>query len=309
MSKSRIFSWLLILSLLVAAQADEQRAPAPQFTPEQTRGVFFDDLDSAIRGTRPTLSSVRKVIPAVSAAASETAAAGPTGDGSWAGLISGQSLEDEIKRLKLAFDATVTTPGAFNGGGYQEARIQLTALASLFAVITEHTGEVRWKDQAGAARDLIARSAFNCKAGSNQVYNEAKLRKGDLQDIVAGTGLANKDAEPKNDWTAIADRVPLMTYAESVLETLGGESRDAGSVASNTDSIKRGAELLAVIGEIFTKEGMDDADDEDYVKLSHAMKAEASNLAKALERGNAEEVVKGASMIRKRCDTCHEQYR
>ena len=181
-----------------SAFADENRAPAPKYSAEDTRGVFFDDLDSAFRGPRPTTATIRQsaaAAAAAAAAASSSDAQSSSQKSVWASLISPASIEDEIKRMKLHYDSVITTPGAFNSGGYQDARLDLTVLASLFAVIVEHGGEVRWKDQAVAARDLLARTAFNCKAGSTQVYNEAKLRKGDLQDLISGSGLSKRDAE------------------------------------------------------------------------------------------------------------------
>lgn len=300
----------VVLGFFLPLHADERRAPVPEFTPQQTRGVFFENLDAAFRGTRPTVSSVRQSVQAAAAmvVAESPSAAGAQSD-LWNPLISASSLEDEVKRVKLAFDATVTTPGAFNSGGYQEARLHLTTLASLFAIINAHGEEVRWKDQAAAARDLLARTAFNCKAGSTQVYNEAKLRKGDLQDLIAGSGLAKKDAEAENDWTMIADRSPLMEYAESLIESLEDASRDEATIKREMDSVKRNSELIAALGEILTKEGMDEADDDDYVKLSRDMTTEATNIVQALERGDLEVVRRGAGMVRKRCDMCHEQYR
>ena len=291
-------------------RADERRAPPPTYSQEQIRGVFFEKLEDAFRGTRPTLSSVRKSSPVTATAAAAAAPSGTAaGSDLWSPLISPTSIEDEVKRLRLHFDATITTPGAFNSGGYQEARLDLTVLATLFAVINEHSGEVRWKEQAAAARDLIARTAFNCKAGSTQVYNEAKLRKADLQDLVSGGGLSNRNAEPENEWSMIADRSPLMEYAESLVESLEDATRNAGAITREIDLIKRNAELLAMLGEVLVREGMDEADDEDYAKLSRDMTAAAKALTAAVERADADAIGKGASDIRARCDACHEQYR
>ena len=211
--------------------------------------------------------------------------------------------------MKLHFDSVVTTPGAFNSGGYMEARLDLTVLSMMFAVIHEHTGEVRWKSQAAAARDLLSRTAFNCKAGSTQVYNEAKLRKGDLQDLISGSGLSSRDADPENDWGMIVDRSPLMEYADALIESLEDASRDSKSVTANTDQIRREAELISVFGEVLTKEGLDEADDDDYKKLSRDMVAASKSVVLALDRNNTDDVRKNVSAIRQRCDDCHNQYR
>ncbi|MGB7329566.1 MAG: hypothetical protein WBD31_32125 [Rubripirellula sp.] len=287
----------------------ERRAPAPKVSTEQLQGIFFDDLGEAIRGQRPSLSSLRKASEAKANAPTKTKPSNQSSVDLWAGLISPVSLEDEIKRVRLHFDSIITTPGAFNSGGYQDARLDLSVLAMLFAVIQQHSGDVRWKDEAGAARDLLARTAFNCKAGSTQVYNEAKLRKADLQDLVSGTGLASREAEPENVWSDIADRSPLMEYAERLVDSIEGNSRDAASIESNIDAVRRDAELIAMLGEVLTKEGMDEADDDDYVKLSRDMTADSQKVVAAIERADFEGARAGVSQIRGRCDACHEQYR
>jgi hypothetical protein len=302
---------ILIVSLVAMVphlRADERRAPAPNYSPDQLRGVFFSDLSEALRGQRPSLASVRKSAQAAAVAKSTSPATESVPD-SWSPLISPASIEDEIKRVRLHYDSVVTTPGAFNSGGYQDARLDLTVLATLFAVINEHGGEVRWKNQAAAARDLIARTADNCKAGSTQVYNEAKLRKADLQDLVSGSGLSNRDAEKANDWAMIADRSPLMEYADLLIEALEDATRNAGSVKREPDLIKRNSQLLSVLGAVFTKEGMDEFDDEDYAKLSRDFSSASNAVAAAIDRNDVDAVRKGTSAIRQRCDACHEQYR
>ncbi len=187
--------------------------------------------------------------------------------------------------------------------------MDLTVLAMMFAVISEHGGDVRWKDQAAAARDLLARTAFNCKAGSTQVYNEAKLRKADLQDLVAGSGLSSRRGDPENDWSLIVDRSPLMEYADTVIDSLEDSSRNEASIRANADKIRREAELISVFGEVLTKEGLDEADDDDYKQLSRSMMEASEGVVAAIGRGDAEGVRKGVSAIRQRCDTCHDAKR
>ena len=299
-------------TIIPHVRADERRAPAPKTDPEKMKSIFFTDINDAFRGEAPTLSSVRATNTVAASASTPNAAAveaSASGNELWSSVISPQSLEDEIKRIKLHFDSVVTTPGAFNSGGYLEARLDLTVLAALFAIINQYPGEVRWKDQAGAARDLISRTAFNCKAGSTQVYNEAKLRKGDLQDLVAGSGLPSRESEEDSDWATIADRSPLMEYAELLIETLEDGARDEGTIKKETDLVKRNSELLAVLGEILVQEGMDDADDDDYSKLSRDMAVDAKAVTAALGRGDFDAVRIGVSKIRQKCDACHEQYR
>ncbi len=298
---------------LTVVIAGERRAAAPKFSGDSFRGTFFQSADEAIRGQRPSLGQSIEPAPRAVAAAAKPAATGGTGgdvDSVFTSLISPASLEDEIKRVRLMFDAAVTTPGAFKSGEFQKARLHLTTLASLFAVVVEHQGEVRWKKDAAAARDLFARSAANCKSGSPQVYNETKLRKADLEDIISGGGLSSRQAEAENDWSMIADRVPLMIYAESLLEgPLKSGTRNEEAVKSEGDAVRRSAELMAVVGHILRTEGMVDADDDDYKTLCAEFVEASRSVSLALDQGDAAAVGRAVGAISQSCAKCHESYR
>ncbi|SMP39433.1 Cytochrome c556 [Neorhodopirellula lusitana] len=307
------FAIVVVLGLTCQGSvwAQRQRAEPPVFNEGAVSRVFFPDLSKAFRGERPTLSSLRKAGAEAATAEAEGEGESESGGGRrWNKLISPISLEDEIKRVKLKYDASITTPGAFNGGGYQDARLQLSILASLFAVISEYSGDVRWKSDARTARDLTAKTALACAAGSTPVYKEAQLRKADLQDLVSGAGLsASKTADEENDWSMIVDRGPMMEYAESLLDLIGDQSRDAATTKENADSVRRLAELIAVLGEVLVQEGMDDADDEDYAKFSHAMTQAATSVVAAIERQDFEAVRGSVGAITQSCSDCHEEYR
>lgn len=317
-SRCRVFLLTLAIGSLVvivdngSAAAQQQRARPPVFDEGTTSRIFFSDLSSAFRGERPTLSSLQKTDAAAALAQASEADddSDNTGSQRWNKLISPVSLEDEIKRVKLKFDASITTPGAFNGGGYQEARLHLSVLASLFAVISEYSGDVRWKSDAKTARDITAKTALNCAAGSTPVFNEAQLRKADLQDLVSGAGLsAAKAGEDENDWSMIADRSPLMEYAELVLDKLSDDSNDTESAKENVDSVRRNAELLALLGEILVQEGMDDSEDDDYRALSRAMTEASRSVVTAIERQDFDAVRGAVGEITQSCSACHEEYR
>ena len=316
-AQSLTFS-LCSLALLAAinvrtVSAQDRRAPVPDVSPEQLRGIFFENFSEAFKGERPTLSSIRTASKsaATTAMANQSKSGGDRKSGSdpWSPVISASSIEDEVKQVRLRYDALITTPGRFNSGGYQTARLELTILATLFGVIAEYGDQVRWKSDADAARDLLGRTASNCKAGSTQVYNEAKLRKSDLQDLLSGTGLAGRRGEPVDDWSGVADRSPLMEYAEMLVEKLEDDGRDEKTITANQSDIRRRAELLAMLGKVLTKDGIDGSGDEDYEKFSLGMTQAATEVVSALENSDFTSVRSGIGTIRSRCDACHEEYR
>ncbi len=311
----RLVAFVLLVPIslslcIVPVLAAERRAPAPTFSSDSFRGVFFSDSSQAIRGTRPRLGAEQVAAAGVkSGVAAGTATTAGAASG-FSAIISPATLEDEIKRLRLELDAVVTTPTAFQSGGFQDARVSLTILASLFAIVTEHNGDVRWKKDAAPARDLLARTALNCKSGSGQVYNEVKQRKNDLEDLVSGTGLPERQAEPENDWSVIADRVPLMTYIESIIEgPLKSGTRDEAAVKAEGDRVRRAAELIASVGEILAKPGLADSDDAEYVNLCRQMTSTAGSITLALDQGDATAVGRAVGAVSQTCAKCHEGYR
>ena len=291
------------------SHAEDKRAPAPTFSEADTQGIFFDSVTDAIQGSRPALSSLRATKDKVAAKETPENSGSDAAAGTWDILISAASIEDEIKRRKLHFDSVVTKPGPFKSGGYEEARLDLMVMSSLFAIITEYKSDIRWRRDAPAARDLMGRTAFNCNAGTTQVFNEARARKDDLQDLMSGTGLRGRKAEEGNDWASIVDRSPLMEYAEELKELLREASSDADAIKSEPANVKRPAELIAALGRILTQEGLDESDDEDYVAFCKQMTEAASSVTKALEIEDYDAVRKAVGAVTQSCDACHEQYR
>ena len=69
------------------------------------------------------------------------------------------------------------------------------------------------------------------------------------------------------------------------------------------------AEIVAVLSEILLKEGMEDADDEDYAGYAQRMKKAALEIVDAVKLNNDEAARKAAGEISKACAECHEGYR
>jgi hypothetical protein len=294
------------------AKARFPRAKPPVFDRRQVDRVFFDDVFRRTVGER-----LRKKPPAPSATADSgippksgalaTASATP---GQWSTIISATTLEDEVKALKLAVDQVVTTPGAFAGSGYKEARVHFSLLALLFDIIANYDGEVRWKSDAAAARDGFARAAANLKAGGSiQVYNEAKKRKQDLADLVGGSRLPDPaNAEPGEQvW---ADRVPLMQLLEQRLEAnLKKWTASEAEFRTQAEALRHESELTAVIGRALTRPGMEDSEESEYQIFAHLLEQGAINVAAAVTRKDPAAARNAMADISRSCSDCHEDYR
>src|SRR6185369_10481462 len=115
---------LLAAPLLLAQQKGKpvKRAQPPKF--DKKGDVFYPDaFKEGLVGSRPA---------DLGKAAAPTATAGTPGDATtpaastggiagsgWSAIISGQTIEDEVKELKKLVDLEVTTPSDYAGKGYK----------------------------------------------------------------------------------------------------------------------------------------------------------------------------------------------
>jgi len=295
-----------------------QRAQPPDWDRRSTAGVFFENaFTEGLVGQRPpSLGSVAATVPVPPAGgpppatpSAQPAPGSSTGGYAWSQVISPAVIEDEIKSLKLAVDQVVTTPTKFAGSDYKNARRYFSLLAMLFAIVAEYDGEVRWKQDAPAARDLFARTAGNAKVGTIQVFNEAKQRKDDLSELIGGGRLQGQGAA-ETDWSLVCDRSPLMQWLERALdERLAPASAEAPQFQRGRDQLLHDAELVAAIAAVLGSAGMDDADDEEYAAFCARMKGGALQVVEAVKLNDQAKARAAVGEINKACSECHEAYR
>jgi hypothetical protein len=305
----------VISATFVVAQTKSKgpirRAQPPKFSKADP---FFDDaFASALQGDRP--ADLGKGVAKSSGGNSGTKPSEGTGGSDnagsgWAAIISSTALEDEIKAQKLMADANVTTPSDFAGNGYKNARRDFTVAAMVFGIIAEYDGEVRWKKEAPTGRDVFARTAANAKVGTQGVYNEAKLRKTELGDLIGGQSFPLRDAEPKAKWGELINRTPLMQRLDASRDAkIKAWTASGGEFNGNLDKLNQEAQIFAAIGAVLQKDGLESADDAEYRKFAQMLLTGGKELAAACKEKNLDAAAKGANLIVNSCEKCHEAYR
>lgn len=273
-----------------------------------TASAFFADAFATLEGERPDFAANENAAAASPAAASAAPAAGGF---KWSALISADTLVDEIKQMKAVAAKAVASASDFKGGGYDDARQAFSSIALCFAVIDGYDGDVRFKRDSAAARDLFARVGSNCKVGTQQTFNQAKARVADLDLLLQGNNLdAPADGgEEEPSWSTIAARPPLM----SRLETAEGVVNAA--VASKEDFDKQVAQLLheaemvAMIGEAIQRPDHEYHDDDTYRGYAAGMRDAAVKARSAAQRSDYDAARAAVGELKKSCDTCHGAYR
>lgn len=290
-----------------------RRAQPPKFDSSASSNFFNNALDEGLAGPRPNLgkpNAVANNTPAVGTPAAGNTGGSGSGTG-WSSIISGATIEDSIKSLKLQTDASVTTPSDFAGKGYKTVRRDFSVLAMLFAITGDYDGDVRFKNDAPAARDVFARTAANAKVGTQQVFNEAKLRKTELGELVGGTSpYGGKEAERKPTWNTVCDRSPLMQHLESIYEPkLKPALASEAQFKANSEELVKDAEIIAAIGQVMMQNGMEDADADDYKVFCQRLVKAGKDIVDGVKLKNFQSASAAGGEIGKCCTECHENYR
>ncbi len=300
--------WLAVAAVVAAPPVRRSRPPSTTWD-DMTAGLFSDDAFTFLSGPRPDFGSAPR--PVVSPSGGGEPAAEDGGDGfKWSTLISGDTLTDEIKDLKDRVTSTATTPSTFKGGGYNDAREAFSMLALAFGLIAAHDQDIRWKRDAATARDLFARAGFNCKVGTDQTFNESRLRIEDLEGMIQGSPPKGKPEQEEDfRWSQVAGRPPLMSRLELAGEIMNASIASQADFKGKADRLFHEAEIVAAIGEVVCRPDFEYFDDETYVEYASTMRDAAVAVRKACLDQDYDAARAAVGDISKSCDTCHGDYR
>ena len=282
-----------------------QRVAKPKF--DGTKGdIYFKDVfKDGLVGDRPDKSATTQLATRNSAPSDGEA---PKTAG-WSSLIDGTTIEDEIKSLNQELAKSVTTPVKFKTT-YKDVRQTMSILSMSFAIIREFDGEVRWKDHAPAAQAALQQAAINARSSAAQDFNYCNARKFDLEDLVRGGSFAEavKPAD-ELEWGDVIGRTETMRRLETSDKLLKEWTADEATFAKQKSKIITEAQWVAAIAEVIAKDGMDDADVEEYVAFCEAMKKAAVNTVEATKSDDFDAASKFANLVSQSCNDCHEEWR
>jgi hypothetical protein len=315
---------LVTVIVLLAAQtaisqsgrrpAPPRRALPPTWSSD-VRDVFFDDVRTKLVGERPNYSDLgldqRALATGSAATGTSSGDAGAEQTGfSWSQLITAEVIEDEVKQISRRLSTEIDKPGPFKGGDFKKARTSLSTLAFLFGVTAEYNAEIRWKAEAAGLRDRFSRAGFNCKVGTDQSYEQAKARRGELEDLIRGDRPSTTPASTDQAWFKIADRTPLMQRLEAAVDgKISPAIGSAGNFRRQRSTLTHEAQIVAAIAKVIAADGYDYADDEIYLEYAERLQEAARQLGEAAEKRDYQTAREAAGEMNKACSECHEDYR
>jgi cytochrome c556 len=289
-----------------AAEEAPKRAKPPVWTPD-VLNAFFEDATNQLVGKRPTRIGETDRLAQADAA--------PKPDErpkefSWSQLVSGDTLEAEVKRIVAGLREPLANPPKFMAGGHKQCQADFSVLAVLFAIIAEHDGDARWKTDAAALRDALARAGMNCKTATDQSYREAMQRKTELDDVIRGERLAGQQAKKLEKWSDLAERPLLMQRMEKLLqEELSPSLANAKEFSKQAPDVQQRTELLAVLANVMQRAEYEYWDDAGFQELSSDLRRATAELSRAAVEANYEAARAAAGRVGQACSACHEGYR
>ncbi|MEX0866901.1 MAG: cytochrome c [Pirellulales bacterium] len=312
--------WATVASLFVAMLGTAVAEIAPEKRDRESKRVrppsHFSDTDVFARDAKQRLSGSR---PAASDGSTPVVAGGPSGGtpapptaggGSWAAIIPGPIVEDEIKKFAVEIDAATANPGSFKSGGNLVVRKRFAVIALMFGIAHEFGEDIRWKDSAGGARDMFGRASSNAKASDINAFNDAKSRATELNDLIRGSKPDFPTPAEEIEWARLAERRPLMARLDDAAEkNIRKMVANEGEFSRNIDSIRHEAAVVAAIARIIRDESYEYADDDDYLQYCNDMQKYAAALYEAAERKNLEAAQTAIGELTKTCSGCHDGYR
>jgi hypothetical protein len=296
------------------ARRSGKLAPPPKWD-RAVLEVFFPDARQKLGpgpgpGEVSTESGTGETSATTTVATPSSSAAAAAGNGPWSAVIAASTLEDEVKAQVQPLAAAVQSPTTFKGGGYNAARENLSVLAVLFGVIDQYDGSVRWKKESGGLRELFGRAGYNCTVGTDNSFNEAKIRSQDLTDLIRGGSLEPREAKGDLIWHDIARRPPLMKRMErSLRERLGPWTASKGDFAKNRNAVVHEAELLLVLSRVIKTDGYEYADDSSYRQYVDTLEQQCHEIIAAAKDGDLPRAQSATSQMNKTCDACHADFR
>jgi hypothetical protein len=293
-----------------APQAIRRAKPPTAAWDRNTATTFHDNAFAELEGERPNFTAAAQRQAASGSVQADVASASGVGGLKWSALVSEETLTDEIKDAKLMLVGAVASQSDFKGGGYDKAREGFSAVALAFGVIAAYDQEIRWKKDAETARDLFARVGSNCKVGTDQSFNESKLRVADLESLLDGIApTARADREEDFRWSQVAGRPALMSRLESADATLAAASASKADFDKAVERVLRDAEIVAVIGEVIQQADYEYFDDDTYRGYASTMRDAALRLRDAAQKKDYETARAALGALKKSCDSCHGDYR
>lgn len=275
----------------------------PPAWPDEVKQVFFDDARAALEGSPPGDREIE--IASTGAKAADDKAS--TSDVNWQEVIEAEVLTTEVKRIVFNLAAINKNAAQFQAAKHNDARRELTMLATLFRVIREYPEDVRWQSSAAEMERRCLQTAESCTVGSAGSLAAVQETHTLLAELLRGQAVEVSDMEGESGFPEFA---PLMQRMEIALEKnlplLLTKDRE---FRKRSLDVAHEAQLLAMLSQVIRREEFGFADDETYQNHADGLRESANIVRAAANTQDFVKAVQAAAAISRSCANCHADYR
>lgn len=249
-----------------------------------------------------------KDVPMDKPAEPQPNAGAAAGAPSWADYISGETLQDEIKKVRNHLASSFTNPGTYNGT-YKDIAVDGAVMAALAGIVTEGGADVSWKANAPFVRNFGSELSKAAVGLGKENFEKSKNAYEKLTSTLSGAlpGDAGK-AEPKLPFNETADRAELMKRIEKAKNWMRDNINNDAKLKGETETITHEASIISALGKVVSTEGYGSTDEKDYQNFVNALITGAQEASAAAKDQNLKKFTDAMNKVSKSCDQCHANY-
>lgn len=251
-----------------------------------------------------TTAPAKNMTPAPSQADS-----GASSGTDWKTIIPMPVLESQVKEIRNRLTKNMQSVGTYNTS-YLEIPTFTATLAALAGIVTEHSEDVGWKENAKYLRDLAA--SFNAEPlmRGAKSYRALQIPYEQMIVILNGSLPAGvPESDDKKPIAEVASMGDLMKRADIAYKWLKSNVGSADALKSEKEKVIEEAHLLAAISKIITLEGYGYFDDKGFLGHANPMMEASLKMVDAAKNDNFKEFDQGMSRVYKSCTECHSEYK
>ncbi len=279
---------------------DSHKRAWPPVWSQEVREVFFENAFDQLQGVQalPLFHRASK--------ASAPAEKPPLDEKNTppSNLVSGETLETEIKRLQLALAASHRQ--GWGGESRHAAQQQLAVLSVLFDSVSRYEGNIRWKahaevmsrQSAAASHALDRENAANDDVISQTIEQLTALVRGERP------SSRNLVEAPPPIRRAIMRRMEISRE-----DRIAAWLEDSDEFARHREDLRHEAELLAVLCQFIQRPEYEEASDEEYLYAARSGVTDALKLREAVFQADLMEIKQAAAKLEMSCTHCHDTFR
>jgi hypothetical protein len=239
-----------------------------------------------------------------------------TGDGTtpgtgtdWKSVVSMETLESEVKRIRNSMTGSLRGVGQYNTG-YKDLQIDGGTLAAIAGIIIEHPDPISWKKDAKHIRDLGTRIEERSQKLGKKSFDATVICYEQFSSLLNHSKPADlPEAEDQIPFADRADRSTLMRRIDKAFQQMKKNVTTESALEKQKEMILHESAILAALTKVIMTESYDLFDDEEYRNLAEAMYQASKALETAVGKKDFSAFDKGLSSLNNSCTQCHISYR